>query len=391
MRSILFLFFLISSGVCLHAQELTPIHLQGKAKELYSAKLGDDLLKIHLIDIGQGDSMLIQMPNQKNVLIDSGPSSAKERLVSYLKSQNVNQIDLLIHTHAHADHIGSSLHIIENFPIKAIFDSGFEHPTDDYVELLETIQKKSIPMKIVRKGKKVEVLPDLNMLVLAPIDPFIKGSRSDVNANSIVVKLNYKELSFLFTGDAEFETEERLLKYPDVLKADLLKVAHHGSRHASSEQFLDQVQPKLALISCSENNSFGHPAPETMDKFKARNIDAFVTAELGTLVIQSDGKKWKILSDQSMAKAKKTKKPKKTQEQLEKEEYAQDLIDLNQANQTQLKNLIGVGDKTVELILEYRKRTRFEKPQDLMEIKGIGPKKYEALKHQLRPIDGIDP
>jgi competence protein ComEC len=380
----------------LYAQtQYSTVLLQGRAKHLYSKdSLGASLLKIHLIDIGQGDSMLLQMPNQKSVLIDTGPSSAKERLVNYLKAQGIAQIDLLIHTHAHADHIGSSAYVIDHFPIKAIFDAGFEHPTDDYIMLLEKIQQKGIPMKIARKGKKIEVLPDLSMVILAPMDPLIKGSRSDVNANSIVLKLTYKDQSFLLTGDAELETEERLLKDPHLLKADLLKVAHHGSRHASSEAFLDQVQPKLAMISCSESNSFGHPAEETIKKFKDRGIDTAVTADLGTIMILSNGKKWQVFSDQSMLQEKrkgKEKKNKKTKEEQEREEYDQDLIDLNKANRIQLQSLIGVGEKTVELILEYRKRTRFEKPQDLMEIKGIEEKKYQALKHQLKSIDGINP
>lgn len=385
------------------AQAFTTLKLDGQAKQFTtSSPLKSPLLKLHLIDIGQGDSLLLQTPNQKNIVIDTGPSSAKKRLQEYLISQGVSKIDLLIHTHAHSDHIGSSVYLIENFEIKTVLESGFVHPTTDYQKTLEALEAKSIPVKIARKGRNINISPDLTLTILAPEDPLIDGSRSDVNANSIVIKVSYLNHHFLLMGDAELETEERLLKSPELLKADLLKVAHHGSKHASSEKFLDAVQPKLALISCSETNSFGHPAPQTLKKFQDRKIDSLSTAEYGTVVVSSDGKNWDIKQfikseEADLGKSNKDQKRKKMPktpvniEEAEQAEYDQDLIDLNKATKEQLNTLPGVGPKLAEEIDNYRKITQFEKPQDLMEVKGIGEKKYEGLKHKLRPIHGIKP
>jgi competence protein ComEC len=196
-----------------------------------------DDLKIHFIDIGQGDSALIESPTHKVILIDSGPNKSKKRLFEYLKKRDIKKIDLMINSHPHADHIGNAAAVIRDFKVKTILDSGFNHPIRAYRNLLTQAEESKAKMRLGRKGRVIQIGGGAFIEILSPGDSFLMNSRSDPNANSIVFRLVYKDQSVLFTGDAEEETEDFLLKDPQFLKATVLKVAHHGSRHASSPSF----------------------------------------------------------------------------------------------------------------------------------------------------------
>lgn len=346
-------------------------------------------LRVHFIDIGQGDSALIQSPNDKVILIDSGPSKSWKALRDYLDQMNIKTIDLMINTHPHSDHIGNADRILERYHVKMVLDSGFAHPIRAYSNLLESIKKKNVPLKLGRKGRNISIGGGASLELLAPEEPFISGSRSDPNSNSIVFRLTYKDQAALFTGDAEEETEARLLVTPKKLRADLLKVAHHGSKHASGRAFLNAVNPKYAVVSCSETNRYGHPAPETLAGLKRVKAQAMVTAQAGTIVASTEGQSWKFssrkLSSKTVQINELPKKVSKTNaiatDALPKVSASamSAKVNVNTASLAELKTLPRIGPALGKRIIESRKTEKFTEASDLRKVRGIGAKTVEKL------------
>lgn len=231
---------------------------------------GSRPLEIHVLDVGQGDSLLIISPMGKAVLIDAGPPEAGDTVVSALRREGVHELSLVVATHPHADHIGGMVDVLEAFPVKLFLDSGQVHPTRTVARMLETIREKGIAFLIAEAGQEFELEEGITLHVLAPMKPPITHTRGDVlNANSIVLLLTDGSFSMLFTGDSERETERRLLQAYPSLSAQVLKVAHHGSRYATQQSFLERLRPEIAVISCGAGNRYGHPAQQTLDRLRA--------------------------------------------------------------------------------------------------------------------------
>lgn len=355
-----------------------------------------DDLRVHFIDIGQGDAALIESPTGKKILIDSGPSKSWSSLKKYLQTLKINQIDLMINSHPHADHIGNAARIIKDFNVKQVLDSGYTHPIKAYRDLLDVIQERKVSLKLGRKGRKIRIGGGAYIELLGPQDPLIKGSRSDPNSNSIIFRLTYREASFLFTGDAEEETEERLLQIAERLPAQFLKVAHHGSSHASSQRFLSAVSPKFAVISCSQSNRYGHPAPETLHRLKQRGVDAWITAKRGTLVVKTDGKRWffnqkehRLLSGAHSADSAHTHpsppSPNHPQHTESSSSGDKTLININTATAQTLTQLPGVGKKLSQRIIKDREENgHFQSLEDVRRVKGIGAKTAQKMSTLIR-------
>ena len=224
------------------------------------------------------------------------------------------------------------------------------------------------------------------MELLAPEEPFISGSRSDPNSNSIVFRLTYKDQAALFTGDAEEETEARLLAAPKKLRADLLKVAHHGSKHASGRAFLNAVKPKYAVVSCSDTNRYGHPAPETLAGLKRVEAQAMVTAQAGTIVASTEGQSWKFSTQKSSPITLQINElPKKTNviatdaQPKASSNALSTKVNVNTASLAELKTLPRIGPALGKRIIESRKAERFTEAGDLRRVRGIGAKTVERL------------
>jgi competence protein ComEC len=248
------------------------------------------ILEVHFIDVGQGDSIFIRTPDGSTALIDGG--SAGSSALSYLQHQGITKLDVVVATHPHEDHIGGLISILNTMMIGGVWTSGASHTTDTYERFLDVIDSRRIPYHEVQTAQSIP-LGSLTFQVLYGVshDP-------NLNNTSLVLRLNYDQTSFLFMGDAETPVENILLRTSaGVLPATVLKIGHHGSNTSSSQAFIEAVHPLIAIYSAGKNNSYGHPARNTLDKFAALSIPVYGTDQLGTIVITSDGKALSAISD----------------------------------------------------------------------------------------------
>ncbi|MBS1812427.1 MAG: MBL fold metallo-hydrolase [Acidobacteria bacterium] len=268
---------------------------EGHDKPLSDEPAPGGNLRIYALDVGQGDGLLVISPQGKTVLIDAGPTEAGDEVVAALRNHGVKQLDLAVATHPHADHIGGMKKVFDSFRVRKFLDSGQTYGSATYEKLLREIQENKTPYIKAVRGQSIELEPGVKFDVYGPPDPLFKESdigadRSVQNANSVVLRLSYGSFAMLFTGDAEFETEDRMMKAGANLQANVLKIGHHGSRHATSGKFLTAVAPQFAIISVGANNDYGHPAQLTMDRLKKANIKTLRTDLSGEIEIFSDGK-----------------------------------------------------------------------------------------------------
>ena len=248
-----------------------------------SSSTNPNEMKVHFIDVGQGDSILIQV-NYKNILIDSGPKDEKDKLVKYLNSLNIHQFDYVIATHPHEDHIGNMAYIINNYKVLNFYSPKIDNNTTSFENMAEALSRKNLKIKILKANASTINLGENTLVeVFSPnLDYY-----DNLNNYSPIIKISYGHNSFLFTGDAEEEIEQEIITNNFNLKSDVLKVAHHGSSTSTTKSFLDSVKPKIAVISVGKNNSYGHPTKDTLNKLKESKV--YRTDINGNIVITSDG------------------------------------------------------------------------------------------------------
>ncbi|HMM19982.1 MAG TPA: ComEC/Rec2 family competence protein [Selenomonadales bacterium] len=255
-------------------------------------------LTIQVIDVGQGDAILIRTPGQQVTLIDTGDVPARNKLVAYIKKQGVIAIDNLIITHPHADHLGGAQAILENFPVKHVYDNGQTTTTALYRQYLTLIQKKQIPFEVVKVGGQLDLGGGAILTFYGPPSPPLAGAETNLNNASIVGRLSFGKFSMLLPGDAELEEERWIVKrYGGELQSQVLKSGHHGSRTSSSLGFLKAVRPEAAIASLGAGNDYHHPHPSTIRRYEDYKIKFFRTDTDGTVTITSDGETYTITKE----------------------------------------------------------------------------------------------
>lgn len=245
----------------------------------------ENRLIVHYIDVGQGDSILIQV-NSKNILIDSGPYENRNNVVKYLKEQQIKTLDFVIATHPHEDHIGGMAAVINNFKVSSFYAPKVTTNTETFENMVSALKKHNLNITVAKPGLNLDLGNNTTCQFIAPI----KNYYTDLNNYSAVLRLTYKDNSFLFMGDAQKLSEEQILNKGFNVSCDVLKVGHHGSSTSTSEVFLSKASPKIAIISCGKNNVYGHPHSETLEKLKSKKITVYRTDKDGTVIISSDGK-----------------------------------------------------------------------------------------------------
>lgn len=243
-------------------------------------------MKVHYIDVGQGDSILVQV-NNKNLLIDAGPRSAQNELISYLKSLNIKQLDYVIATHPHEDHIGGMGQVIKTFNIGKFYAPKVIHNTKTFEYMMNQLKNKKLKVNVIKKGigDEFNLGSDVSTKVFTPT----KDNYEDLNNYSPIIKISYKDTSFMFTGDAEKEAESEALQEKKDLKSTVLKLGHHGSSTSTTEEFFKAVSPEFAIISLGSDNKYGHPHKETLEILEKTKTKYYRTDEDGTIILKSNG------------------------------------------------------------------------------------------------------
>lgn len=258
-----------------------------------------DNLKVNFINVGEGDCILIEAPNKINILIDGGGTPqgdfdvGSKIVVPYLRRKGINEIHLLILTHPHLDHLEGLLPVLKEFKVGMVLDSGLLCDISAYKEFISLIQKKSIPYHKAKAGDNFVFSNNLEIFLLNPLYDSDFYDESDFNNASIVVKLFYKNADFLFTGDIEVTAEKKLLVWQNILQSDILKVGHHGSITSTNLEFLDKVDPRIAIITVGKNH-FGHPSQKIIERLEDGNIQIYRTDEDGTIIIRTNGQEYWI-------------------------------------------------------------------------------------------------
>ena len=259
-----------------------------------------DFINVYFVDVGQGDAIFIDLFGKKSVLIDSGPANIfsnffykkKKGIARFLNKKGVRKLDLYILSHAHSDHIGGLKRLLRNMKIKTLYDPGFAFASRDYEACLRLIEQKKVGYKIVRSGL-TEKINGVTFEVFSPKKLF-RHTRSDANSNSLVVKMTYKNISFLFPGDIEKEAEYSLLSQKEKLRSTFLKSPHHGSESSNTLDFIKMIQPEAVFISCGKNNIFGHPSAETLKRYEKLKVNVYRTDLHGSVRVKTNGQSYEI-------------------------------------------------------------------------------------------------
>jgi competence ComEA-like helix-hairpin-helix protein len=330
---------------------------------------------VEVLDVGQGDAILIRSPEWKTALVDAGPSS---RVVELLRDRGIKSLDLVVVSHHHADHYGGMAAVIREFRPRVFLASGSSHTTPRYLALLELVRDQGIQaIQPTDRPRRIELgSVVLTVFPQAPEDP------TEENNNSIGIRLQYGSFAALLPGDAE-AAERRWWErtVPDLCAGcTMLKLAHHGSQNGTDALWLELVRPELAVASVGRSNEYGHPSPLTAALLDRLGIPYLRTDRHGTVSIVSDGRRWRVLDHQIAARgppaAKAPAKPKR--HAMPKPAGR---INVNTATAAELEALPGIGPVIARRIVEGRP---YRSVEELERVKGIGKKRLEEMRPLVR-------
>ncbi|MCM1330014.1 MAG: MBL fold metallo-hydrolase [Ruminococcus sp.] len=269
-------------------------------------------LEIHFIDVGQGDCSLIMWEGAA-MLIDCGEREQAETVLKYLKKQGVKKLDYIVATHPHSDHIGGMGDIISAVEVEKVIaprvTDDMTPTTKTYERFLKALSDKALRLTAAKPGTtytlgtSAEGKTPPKFEIIAPVDDY-----DDLNNYSVVIRLTYGGTSYLFTGDAEKQAESDILKSGAELNSDVLKVGHHGSSTSTSEDFYNEVSPKICIIQCGSDNSYGHPHKETMETIENSGAKVYRNDTDGTVIVYSDGDEIFVKTEKENSNQKNNKK-----------------------------------------------------------------------------------
>lgn len=301
-------YYLIAAAVILQIQQKKEANKYIRYVKILSMGIGTLLvlftvlkpekLEVHYIDVGQGDSSVIIAPNNKTILIDGGgrPGNLENQfdvgeriVVPYLKYNGIAVIDYLIVTHPDADHIKGTLSVLDQISVRQILLSNPIERNELFYQFIKKAKEKKISIYLVQGGETLRLQKDLYGQVLHPYSKAYQGRVETNNDTSVVLQLQYKQISFLFTGDLEQQGEKMLQEQFPTLKVNIIKCGHHGSKYSTNEAFLSTLQPQISIVSVGPHNLYQHPHKETLNRLKERDIDIYRTDLEGAVTIESDG------------------------------------------------------------------------------------------------------
>ncbi|MEK4759724.1 ComEC/Rec2 family competence protein [Viridibacillus sp. FSL E2-0187] len=290
-KTSIFIVLLIAIGLIF---ELTDSNDSNKSTDQPFTGKASDVL-VHIIDIGQCDSILIQSKNE-NVLIDAGNKGAGDEVVAYLQKNNVKTLDAVVSTHPDADHVGGLAEVIDSIKVKKVYAPKVSHTTIAYKNFLTAVKNQGLKITPAKTGVEIPTKEEnLSLKFIAPVTTY---SQSDLNDWSAVLLLQNGNNKFLFTGDAEFPAEDDMLASNLIPQVDVLKVSHHGAEEATSEAFLAKAKPTYAAISVSATNGYGHPTTITLNRLKEVGAKVYRTDKQGNIVFTSNGSEISVKDNQ---------------------------------------------------------------------------------------------
>ncbi len=263
---------------------LIPLFFIFISVHAFSSSNNAALFEAHFIPVNYGDSILLKLPQGETILIDGGAEEYGEKVARYIEDSGVHRLEIVVITHGHPDHIGGIPTVLERIPVNEIWVNQDIFANRAYVPIYEAIRKRTIPWKVIRRGRNWDNLGGAEIECLHPAIV-----SHDPNDNSIVLKFRFHKVTFLFPGDITHRAEKELLGiYRDRLKADALKIPHHG--HPSLNSFIEAVDPKIAVLTIGPN-PYGAPDPQTLRVYSERDCPVLRTDQSGAIVIKTDGKK----------------------------------------------------------------------------------------------------
>lgn len=249
-----------------------------------------DTLKVIFLDVGQGDAVLVEKGNIQ-ILIDGGKDGKilLEKIGKHIPFWD-RKIEMVVQTHPDQDHIGGLIDLFKAYDIETVMKTDVLSDSQTFAKLEDEIEKENSEIIKAESGEKINIADGAWLDVIFPLNSMAESHKKETNSSSVVMKLNFRESSFLFMGDLPSEQEKELLEEirqrADDLKASVLKVSHHGSKYASSDAFLDAVKPGDAIVSVGANNAYGHPNSEVLQRLRSRGINIFRTDELNDIVYE---------------------------------------------------------------------------------------------------------
>lgn len=322
----------------------------------------DSTMKVHYIDVGQADATLLEFSDEGEaftLLIDTGDWNQAD-VVDYLELQNVNEIDMIAITHPHADHIGQLDKIIDKFNVTEVWMNGETANSQVFAKSLEAIEVNEVDYYEPEVGEIFDIGP-LQIEVLHP-----KSLSANTNNNSLVMHMQYGEVSFLFTGDAEQQAENEILASGVDISAKILHLGHHGSKTSSTPDFLQAVQPEIAIYSAGEGNSYEHPDAEVVNLMNANNILLYGTDTHGTIIVETDGKGYHVMTND--------------QGTLPRDAIVDEAcVNINTASEEEVQQITHIGAALATELINLRP---YDSIDELIEINGIGAARLQDIKEQ---------